>query len=82
MRFALTPPMWSPAAAPSPSHAVQTAVCARMAGLETVLVLSRPEPGLPCGNILLHRLLGVTPRYVDHYKPDDLERPCGIAATG
>ncbi len=56
------------------NHAVQTAVCARMAGLETVLVLSRPEPGLPCGNILLHRLLGVTPRYVDHYKPDDLER--------
>jgi len=55
------------------NHAAQTAVCARMAGLEAVLMLSRPAPGLPCGNLLVHRLLGITPEYVDRYEPDDLE---------
>ncbi|HQF88199.1 MAG TPA: pyridoxal-phosphate dependent enzyme [Acidobacteriota bacterium] len=66
------------------NHAAQTAVCARMAGLEAVLVLSRPTPGRPCGNLLVHRLLGITPEYVDRYEPDDLEqamRQCGERLT-
>jgi D-cysteine desulfhydrase family pyridoxal phosphate-dependent enzyme len=55
------------------NHACLTAVCARMAGLQPVVVLSRPATDAVTGNLLIYRLLGLEPLFIDSYDPAALE---------
>jgi D-cysteine desulfhydrase family pyridoxal phosphate-dependent enzyme len=59
------------------NHAALTAVCARLAGLHAVVVLSRPTGEEVTGNLLVHRLLGLEPHFIDSYDPEALEEEMG-----